>query len=104
MSDINIAKLRNNCYRQSKVPGEFMLQLRMPGAVIDAKWLEVIMHVCNTWGNGTFHVGMRQTLNAPGIRAESVPEVNEYIQPYLEAIECEMCGVDMDTSNGYRCV
>ncbi len=101
MNDINIGKLRNNCFRQSKIPGEFMLQLRVPGAVIDAKWLEAIAHVCNTWGNGTFHLGMRQTLNAPGIKAEYIPAVNKYIQPYIEAVECELCGVDMDTNNGY---
>lgn len=48
MSDINIGKLRNNCFRQSKVAGEFMLQLRVPGAVIDAKWLELVSYICNT--------------------------------------------------------
>ena len=99
--DINIEKLRNNCFRQSKVAGEFMLQLRVPGAVIDAKWLEPVIHVCNTWGDGTFHLGLRQTLNAPGIKAEYVPAVNEYIQPYIEAIECESCGIDMETKDGY---
>ena len=101
MSDINIGKLRNNCFRQSKVAGEFMLQLRVPGAVIDAKWLELVSYICNTWGNGSFHLGMRQTLNVPGIKAENIPAVNEYIRPYLDAIERDMCDVKMDTSNGY---
>ena len=78
-----------------------MLQLRVPGAVIDAEWLDVIQYVCKTWGNGTFHIGTRQTLNAPGIKAEDIPAVNEYIQPYLEAIECDECGVDMKTAGGY---
>ena len=100
MSDINIGKLRNNCFRQSKVAGEFMLQLRVPGAVIDAKWLELVSYICNTWGNGSFHLGMRQTLNVPGIKAENIPAVNEYIRPYLDAIERDMCDVKMDTSNG----
>ena len=29
--DIDVKKVRINCYRQSKVAGEFMLQLRVPG-------------------------------------------------------------------------
>ena len=78
-----------------------MLQLRVPGAVIDAKWLELVSYICNTWGNGSFHLGMRQTLNVPGIKAENIPAVNEYIRPYLDAIERDMCDVKMDTSNGY---
>lgn len=101
MEDCNIKKLRNNCFRQSKVPGEFMLQLRVPGAVIDAKWLDVIKYVCEKWGNGSFHIGSRQTLNSPGIKAKDIPEVNDYIQPYLEAIEKEICGVDMEIKDGY---
>ena len=101
IEDCNVKKLRNNCFRQSKVPGEFMLQLRVPGAVIDAKWLNVIQHICTTWGNGSFHIGTRQTLNAPGIKARDIPAVNQFIQPYLEATECDMCGVEMETRDGY---
>ena len=37
--DIDIKKLRLNCFRQSKVPGEFMLQMRVPGGMVDAKYL-----------------------------------------------------------------
>ena len=33
--DINIKQLQKNCWRQSKVPGEFMLQLRVPGSLIE---------------------------------------------------------------------
>ena len=66
--DIDIKKTRINCFRQSKVPGEFMLQMRVPGAVIDAKYLKVVMEIAEKWGNGTFHLGTRQTLNAPGIK------------------------------------
>ena len=29
--DIDIKKLRLNCYRQSKEAGKFMLQMRVPG-------------------------------------------------------------------------
>ena len=37
--DIDIKKLRINCFRQSKVAGEFMLQMRVPGSMIAAKYL-----------------------------------------------------------------
>jgi len=99
--DCNIKKIRNNCYRQSKEQGEFMLQLRVPGAVMESKWLDLVRHVCETWGNGSFHIGLRQTLNIPCIRAESIPAVNAYIKPFLDEIECSICGVEMNTDNGY---
>jgi anaerobic sulfite reductase subunit C len=99
--DCNIKKIRNNCYRQSKEQGEFMLQLRVPGAVMESKWLDLVRHVCETWGNGSFHIGLRQTLNIPCIKSENIPAVNAYIKPFLDEIECTLCGVEMNTDNGY---
>ncbi len=100
--DINIKALRNNCFRQSKVPGEFMLQLRVPGSLIDAKHLETAQYIAQTWGDGTFHLGMRQTLNIPGIKYENIPEVNKYIKDYIKEVEVDMCDVDMEvTDEGY---
>ena len=100
--DIDIGKLKTNCYRQSKVPGEFMLQMRAPGGTIEAKYLSIIQHIAETWGNGTFHLGMRQTLNAPGIKYENIEAVNAYLQDYIKEIELELCGVDMESNNkGY---
>ena len=66
-NDINVKALQRNCFRQSKVPGEFMLQMRVPGGVIPAKYLEVATHIAETWGDGNFHIGTRQTLDFPGI-------------------------------------
>ncbi|MDU7440603.1 MAG: sulfite reductase subunit C, partial [Clostridium sp.] len=40
--DINIKNVRINCFRQSKVPGEFMLQMRVPGGTVNAKYLKDI--------------------------------------------------------------
>ncbi|MDQ5947579.1 MAG: anaerobic sulfite reductase subunit, partial [Pseudomonadota bacterium] len=48
--DIDVKKLRVNCFRQSKVAGEFMIQLRVPGSLIKAKYLAVIQHIAETWG------------------------------------------------------
>lgn len=74
----------DNCYRQSKVPGEFMLQMRIPGWTIDAKYLNTIQAIAETWDNGTFHIGTRQTFNMPGIKYEDIPEVNKFIEKYHE--------------------
>lgn len=43
--DIDIKKVRLNCFRQSKVPGEFMLQMRVPGGMINAKYLSTVEHI-----------------------------------------------------------
>lgn len=100
--DINITKLKLNCFRQSKVPGEFMIQLRVPGGLIEAKYLKVIQDIAERWGDGTFHMGMRQTLNAPGIKFENVDVVNAYLEEYIKEVDVEACGVDMEVNKaGY---
>lgn len=100
--DIDVKKTRINCFRQSKIAGEFMLQMRVPGALIDAKHLAVVQHVCETWGNGTFHIGTRQTLNAPGIHYDDIGAVNEYINEYIKEVEVEECNVNMEVEGaGY---
>ena len=95
--DINVKKCQTNCYRQSKVPGEFMLQLRVPGAEIPVKFLAMAAHIAETWGDGNFHIGTRLTLDFPGIKYENIPAVNEYLKGYIEGVEEELCGVNMDT-------
>lgn len=98
--DINIKKMRLNCFRQSKVPGEFMLQLRVPGGMLDAKYLETIQHIAKTWGDGNFHFGTRQTFDVTGIKYEDIPAVNAYIEPYIKEVDGELCNVDMNTLAG----
>ena len=100
--DIDIKKVRLNCFRQSKVPGEFMLQMRIPGGIVDAKYLSQIQEIAETWGNGTFHMGMRQTFNIPGIKYENIPAVNKFIENYLQEVEVDRCNCDMKVDeNGY---
>ncbi|EGJ47614.1 sulfite reductase, subunit C [Ruminococcaceae bacterium D16] len=95
--DINIKKVRLNCYRQSKVPGEFMLQMRVPGGTVDAKYLSYVEHIAKTWGDGTFHMGTRQNFDIPGIPYENIPAVNAYLESYIKEVDSELCNVDMDT-------
>ena len=95
--DIDVKKVRVNCYRQSKVAGEFMLQLRVPGALIPAKYLTLVQELCETYGNGTFHMGTRQMLCIPGIKYENIEACNARIKEYINDIDVELCGVDMNT-------
>lgn len=100
--DIDIKKLQKNCWRQSKVPGEFMLQMRVPGSLINAKHLATVQYIAQTWGNGTFHIGMRHTLNVPGVKYPDIKAVNAYIAAYIEQTEIDSCGCDMgEPENGY---
>lgn len=100
--DINIKELRTNCFRQSKVPGEFMLQMRVPGGVVEAKYLSMVQHIAETWGNGLFHIGVRQTFSIPGIKYEDIDAVNRYLKTYIEEIEVKLCDVEMEVDeNGY---
>ena len=71
--DINVGKVRLNCFRQSKEPGVFMLQMRVPGGTVDAKYLSYVEHISRTWGDGNFHFGTRQTFDIPGIKYENIP-------------------------------
>ncbi|MDA8426717.1 MAG: sulfite reductase subunit C [Treponema sp.] len=98
--DIDIKKLQVNCFRQSKVPGEFMLQMRAPGGVVQAKYLAVVQHIADTWGNGQLHLGMRQTFSIPGIKYENIEAVNEYLRGYIEEVEVASCDVNMDVNEG----
>ena len=95
--DINVKKMRLNCFRQSKVPGEFMLQMRVPGGMVDAKYHSYVEHIANTWGDGNFHFGTRQTFDITGIKYENIPAVNEYLEQYIKEVDAELCGVNMDT-------
>lgn len=100
--DIDIKKVRINCFRQSKVPGEFMLQMRVPGGVLPAEIVSYALEIAKRWGNGDFHIGTRQTLDFPGIKYEDIPAVNAYLQKYIEEVDVKLCGTEMEAGkDGY---
>ena len=79
-----------------------MLQLRVPGSLVDAKHLELVQELCQRWGNGTFHIGMRQTFDIPGIKYENIPQVNAFLKDYIQETEIEDCDVNMEVNDcGY---
>ena len=98
--DINVKKMRINCFRQSKTSGEFMLQMRVPGGMIAAKYLDTVRHIAETWGDGNFHYGTRQTFDITGIKYEDIPAVNAYLETYIEEVEKDLCRVNMDLIAG----
>lgn len=98
--DINIKTVQRNCFRQSKIPGIFMLQMRVPGGFIDARTLEIVEHISLTWGDGNFHFGTRQTFDICGIKYEDIPKVNEYLEKYIKDVEEKECNVDMNLVAG----
>lgn len=97
--DINIGEARKNCYRQSKVNGEFMLQMRVPGGVIPAHYLKMAAEIADRWGDGNFHIGTRQSLAFTGINYDDISEVNKYIRDYITDVE-GFADVDMDLVSG----
>lgn len=101
--DINIKQLQTNCWRQSKVPGKFMLQLRVPGGTIPVKYLQMASHIADEWGDGNFHMGTRQTLDFPNIDYENIDAVNAYLKEYIEGIEEDLCDVDMNSCAHEKC-
>lgn len=55
--DIDIIKARaKNEYRLSKVRGEAMISVRIPGGILPAHLLTVARDIAETWGNGQIHL------------------------------------------------
>src|SRR5574344_1710794 len=95
--EIDVTKCRINVFRQSKVPGIFMLQMRVPGGMVGSKDLKNIEYISKTWGDGNMHFGTRQTFDICGIKYDDIPKVNEYISKYIKDVEENNCDVNMNT-------
>lgn len=104
--DIDIIKARaKNEYRLSKVRGEAMISVRIPGGILPAHLLTVARDIAETWGNGQIHLTTRQKLAMPGIRYEDIDNVNAALEPFLREIEIELCDVQVeDTKAGYLAI
>ncbi|KNF07661.1 anaerobic sulfite reductase subunit C [Gottschalkia purinilytica] len=100
--DLNIKALRTNEYRESKIRGEFMVSIRVPGAIFPVNLLPTVQKIAERYGDGTIHMGTRQKIAIPRIKAKDIDSVNKMLQPIIEEIECNICGVDIeDTTKGY---
>ena len=104
--DIDIINARAlNEYRLSKVRGEAMISVRIPGGILPAHLLSVARHIAETWGNGQIHLTTRQKLAMPGIRYEDIDKVNAALEPFIREIEIGLCDVNVDDPlAGYQAI
>ncbi|WP_049535341.1 sulfite reductase subunit C [Vibrio harveyi] len=104
--DVDIIKMRaNGDYRLSKVRGECMISVRIPGGITPAYLLGAAQEIAEKWGNGVIHLTTRQKLAMPGIRYEDIPEVNKALEPFIKDITVDTCGIDVeDTQAGYQSI
>lgn len=85
--DINTKLLKKNAYRITKKRGKTAIRIRVPGGHIEAKHLEVLQRVAETYGDGNIHITIRQGFEIPNIDIDKIPEVNEMIQSVIEGLE-----------------
>jgi len=95
--DINTKLLKKNAFRITKTRGKTAIRIRVPGGHIEAKHLEVLQKVAETYGDGTLHITIRQGFEIPNIGIDKIPEVNEMIQSVIEGLEINQ----ISPSTGY---
>ncbi|MGV8981218.1 sulfite reductase subunit C [Clostridium sp.] len=95
--DINTKLLKKNAFRITKKRGKTAIRIRVPGGHIEAKHLEVVQRVAETYGDGSIHISIRQGFELPGIDIDKIPEVNKMIQPVIDGLEINQ----ISPGNGY---
>ncbi|MGH4124578.1 MAG: sulfite reductase subunit C [Clostridium sp.] len=95
--DINTKLLKKNAYRITKKRGKTAIRIRVPGGHIEAKHLEVLQKVAETYGDGNIHITIRQGFEIPNIDINKIPEVNKMIQSVIEGLEINQ----ISPSTGY---
>uniref|UniRef100_A0A5Q0TJI9 4Fe-4S dicluster domain-containing protein n=1 Tax=Vibrio algicola TaxID=2662262 RepID=A0A5Q0TJI9_9VIBR len=108
--DVDIIKTRaKGDFRLSKVRGECMISVRVPGGIMPAHLLSVAQNIAETWGNGVIHLTTRQKLAMPGIRYQDIDAVNKALEPFIKDISIDMCdvgiiGIAKMTFDASRCI
>lgn len=104
--DIDIIRARaKNEYRLSKVRGEAMISVRIPGGIIPAHLLAVAQQIAEQFGNGLIHLTTRQKLAMPGIKYQDIDKVNAALEPFIQEIEVGACHIEVDdTKAGYQSI
>jgi len=99
--DLNTKAIVRNAYRITSDRRHTCLRVRVPGGHLQAKYLSLIQRIAEEYGNGTVHITIRQGFEIPGILFAKIPEVNQELEPFLDALEGAI-GVSFDdTSMGY---
>ncbi|WP_234497766.1 sulfite reductase subunit C [Vibrio maritimus] len=104
--DVDIIKMRADAdYRLSKVRGECMISVRIPGGIMPAYLLSTAQEIAEKYGNGIIHLTTRQKLAMPGIRYQDIPKVNKALKPFIKDITQDICGVEVeDLEAGYQSI
>ena len=84
--DINTKKLKKNAFRVTKVRGLSASRIRIPGGYLPVRHFDEIKEIAEKFGNGTVHLTTRQGIEIPGIKMESIGEVNKLLQPIIEGL------------------
>ncbi len=84
--DINTKPLKKNAFRVTKKRGITASRIRIPGGHLEAKYLPILQHIAEEYGNGTLHITVRQGFEIPGIAFEDIPKINQLIQPIIEGL------------------
>lgn len=92
--------IRNN-FRISRVRGESVIRLRMPGGHLEAKYLGVIQDLAEKFGNGTVHLTTRQAYEIPGIKLAELEVIRKAMAEMLYAIESESDVILEEPESGY---
>lgn len=85
--DLNTKQLKRNAFRVTKVRGYTASRIRVPGGHMQSKYLVMLHEIAEKYGNGTIHITNRQGFEIPGIKFESMPEVNKLLQPIIEGLD-----------------
>lgn len=85
--DINTKVLKKNAFRVTKKRGFSASRIRVPGGHIKAKYLPLLSHIAEEYGDGTLHLTTRQGFEIPGIDMRDISKVNELLQPIIEGLE-----------------
>lgn len=105
IGNLDIAKLRSNEYRESKVRGEFMVSIRIPGSLFPSSLLPIVQEIADKYGSGQIHMQTRQKLSIPNISYKDVEAVNKLLEPIIKTMEVDVCGIDLDTTQeGYASI
>lgn len=84
--DINVKDLKKNAFRYSKVRGETASRIRITGGKINAKVMRQVAEIAEEYGDGTIFITNRQGIELLGIPMEKMDEVNQKLQPIIDAM------------------
>ncbi|HRU01017.1 MAG TPA: sulfite reductase subunit C [Victivallales bacterium] len=99
--DINRKTVAKNAFRITKLRGRTALRIRVPGGHLNAKYLDVIRHLAEKYGDGSVHITIRQGFELPGMRFEDIPAINKELAELIKNVEIPLGVAIANPANGY---